>query len=93
MQLIGSEIAGKGGGGKRYVLGQGGRQSGWGVMLRRIEALFKSQHVWRTHVETTQPACKGKGAAVQQNEGTVKVLNWGLLMMALISATLRWPCH
>lgn len=58
-----------------------------------VDALFKPQHVWRAHVEAAQADCKGEGAAIQQNHIMAKLLNWDWLMMALISATLKWPCH
>lgn len=70
MQVIGSEIAGEMGG-KEVCIGAGGQSVGVGMILWCIEALFKPQLVWGTQEEATEPACKGKGAAIWQNEVVV----------------------
>lgn len=56
-------------------IGAGGQSVGVGMTLWCIEALFKSQLVWGTQEEATEPKYKGKGATIWQNKVVVKLLN------------------
>lgn len=54
------------------------RAAKWVGKDAAVDALFKPQHAWRTHMEATQADCKGKGAAVQKNQVVAKLSKLGL---------------